>query len=107
MAYPASLDSLSTSRADSTLMATTHAADHNAVNDALMRTQAELGLDPSGSASTVRARLDSIQPVSPSVYTISNHTVLRALNEGSYVMDDLAHLLGTLVTDLKARGIIG
>lgn len=107
MAYPASLDNLPVNRSDSTLMATTHAADHNSVNDSVNKMQAELGLDPSGAAATVRARLDTIQPASPPVYTITNPVVARALNEGAYTMDDLAHVLGTVVADLKARGIFG
>lgn len=58
--YPTSLDSLSTSSTDSTTSATTHPALHNDANDAINKIEAELGVDPSGASSSVRARLDEL-----------------------------------------------
>jgi len=55
--YPATLDSLSTSSANSTPSENTHPALHNDANDAINKIEAELGTTPSGSHSTVKARI--------------------------------------------------
>lgn len=55
--YPTTLDSLSTSSADSTPSATNHPALHNDANDAINKIEAELGTTPSASHSTVKDRL--------------------------------------------------
>jgi parallel beta-helix repeat protein len=57
--YPNSLDSFATNRADGTAMATTHKTDHNEVNDAINKIEAELGVLPKGAYASVRARLDA------------------------------------------------
>lgn len=113
MAYPSSLDNLVTNYSDSTPAATTHAAAHDAADTAINAVQAELGLLPKGSYASVRARLDAydvkfaqIQSVT-NPYTISNNTTRRSIDVSSYTMDQLAQLVGTLVGDLKIRGILG
>jgi hypothetical protein len=58
--YPGGLDSFATNRADATSMATTHKDDHNNANDAINKIEAELGINPSASYSTVLARLDAL-----------------------------------------------
>ncbi len=58
--YPTALDSLPTSSANSTSSFDTHPALHNDVNSAVNAVQSELGLSPSGSHATVKARLDNI-----------------------------------------------
>lgn len=55
--YPGSIDGFSTKVDDITTVA---AADVNDLQDAMVATQGELGLDPAGSEATVRARLDKI-----------------------------------------------
>lgn len=64
--YPATLDAFATNRTDATVMATTHALDHNNENDAINKIEAELGINPSGSYSTVLARLDGLATLVPS-----------------------------------------
>jgi hypothetical protein len=106
--YPGALDVFVTTRADGTPMATTHAQDHDNENDAINKIEAELGVNPRGGSATVRARLDVIQPPSPSAYTLTNApAALRTLNFNAYTMDNVAAALMTLISDLKARGIVG
>lgn len=40
-------------------------------------------------------------------YTIANHTDDRALNETTDTLVQVANVLGTLLKDLQAKGIIG
>lgn len=58
--YPGTLDSLPTTRGDATVSLTTHAEDHNDVNDAVNKIEAELGVNPSGADVTVAARLAAL-----------------------------------------------
>jgi hypothetical protein len=55
--YPTALDTFATDKADSTVMATDHAAHHNSLADAINKIEAELGTSPSATYSTVTARL--------------------------------------------------
>ena len=59
--YPGSLDSFATNRSDATVLPTTHAADHNNVNDALNKIEAELGVNPSASYASVNARVVAME----------------------------------------------
>lgn len=68
-AYPGALDALNTSLTDGTdagddtpgsTAVGTHAAHHNNLADAINKIEAELGIAPSDSYDTVRARLDAI-----------------------------------------------
>lgn len=59
-AYPGALDSLPTSSANDTASLDTHPALHNDANAAINAVQTELGTTPSGTRSTVKARLESI-----------------------------------------------
>jgi hypothetical protein len=61
--YPTSLDTFATNKADATTMATDHATHHNDLADAVNKVEAELGTDPSGASSTVKARLDAAAAV--------------------------------------------
>jgi hypothetical protein len=105
--YPGALDSFATNRTDATVMTGTHPADHNNENDAINKIEAELGVNPSGASATVVARLNIIHPPSPAAYTISNPVVRRTVDVSAYTMDQLAALIGTLIADLQARGIVG
>jgi hypothetical protein len=133
--YPGSLDNFATNRADATTMATTHKDDHNNANDAINKIEAELGTSPSGASATVAARFAVIQDtsdaytvtgqstrtISANAYTVSNVTTDRTYNANSYTTDELADVLGTLISDfvevrnmlltlvddLQDRGIIG
>lgn len=40
-------------------------------------------------------------------YTLTNHTNDRALNESADTLAQVANVLGTLITDLKAKGLLG
>lgn len=104
--YPTGLDSFATTRADSTVTATTHAADHNNANDALNKIEAELGINPSGADATVAVRLGVIQNGAPD-YTTTNVTTTRSMDANSATQDTIADVLGTLINDLIAKGILG
>lgn len=59
-AYPGGLDSFATNKADATTTPTDHPTHHNDLADAVNKIEAELGVDPAGSAATVVARLNAI-----------------------------------------------
>lgn len=83
--YPAELDSLSTSSSNSTKNENTHPALHNDANDAINKIEAELGINPSGSAPTVKALLVEIQTgVANSQPLDSDLTAIAALSTSSY-----------------------
>ena len=56
--YPAALDTLATNKTDATPSTTDHAAHHNDLADAINKIEAELGVDPSGSYTSVVNRLN-------------------------------------------------
>lgn len=58
--YPSALDSLATNKTNSTTTPSDHPAHHNDMADAINKIEAELGIDPSGALSTVKARLDAL-----------------------------------------------
>lgn len=107
MAYPNSLDSLSTTKADNTTMQGDHAAHHDALAAAVNAIEAELGILPKGGDASVRARLDKLNPSAPAAYTISNYTTKRTLNGSSFTLGDVMDVLCTTIADLKVRGIVG
>ena len=43
---------------------------------------------------------------SPDVYTVSNLTLDRTYDANSTTLDEVADVLGTLITDLKNKGVI-
>lgn len=57
-------------------------------------------------ASGIVARLNQIQDTSD-VYTITNVSTDRSYNADLYTWDEIVDVLGTLIQDLKDRGIIG
>jgi len=59
--YPGAVDSLTNPAAGDALNSPSHAAQHANANDAIEAVQTELGTTPSGSESTVAARLDKIE----------------------------------------------
>lgn len=59
--YPAEVDALSTTNANSTTAHDTHPALHNDANDAINKIETELGTEPSGAQATVRARLEAAE----------------------------------------------
>lgn len=61
--YPGGLDGFATSRTDATASASNHAGDHNNLADAVNKIEAELGIHPSSSGSTLAARLASTLPI--------------------------------------------
>lgn len=69
--YPANLDTFVTTRADGTPLTTTHASDHDLVNDAINKIEAELGVNPRGVYSSLAARLSYVMQNTPTVdYTL-------------------------------------
>lgn len=58
--YPAALDSFTNPTSGVHQDVVPHAQQHTDINDAMEAVQAELGTTPSGSRSTVKARLDSM-----------------------------------------------
>lgn len=105
--YPAGLDSFPTTRTNTTAQTDTHPADHNDANDAINKIEAELGTDPAGAQATVRARLDVIQPAAPSAYTLTGVNADRAIDVDATTLNELLNVVGTLIQDLQARGIVG
>lgn len=85
-AFPGGLDNFATNRTDGTAMVTTHPADHNDANDALNKIEAELGINPSGSYSTVLARLDALT-TSIAATTQSGTTYTLALADAGTVVE--------------------
>ena len=104
--YPTAIDDFVTNRTGSDSK-TGHAAVHNDLADAIEKIEGELGINPSGTQATVRARLDQLQPAAPLVYTVANYVTDRSYDANSYTMDELADVLGTLISDLQTRGVIG
>lgn len=58
--YPITLDAFPINRNDATVMATTHAADHNNENDAINKIEAELGINPKGTFTSLTERLSTV-----------------------------------------------
>lgn len=79
--YPTALDNFPTTRDDNTPMATNHAADHDNVNDAINKIEAELGINPSGSAATVADRLSVLEIVPFSIHGGNYTLVLNDLGK--------------------------
>ncbi len=67
--YPGGYDAFSNPTSTDNLDSVTvpHAAQHGNANDAIEAIEAELGLNPSGSQATVRARIDGIEAVTGSL----------------------------------------
>lgn len=59
--YPGALDDFADPTPTSRQNAPSHAGQHKNVNDAIEAVEAELGTDPSGTESTVKARLEKIE----------------------------------------------
>ena len=78
-AYPGALDNFSevspTNLGDSDSTGRTHSERHDDVEAAVEAVETELGVNPSGSYSTVRARLDYLaaQPLGPSLWLSQNY----------------------------------
>ena len=79
--YPASLDTFTNPTSTDTLNSITvpHASQHDNLNDAVLAIETELGVAPSGSAATVKDRLDAINP-SAGTLTASASTTASAAN---------------------------
>ena len=69
--YPGALDTLTNPTSTDTLASVPHDQQHANANDAIEAIEAELGLNPKGSAATVKARLDAINPASGQVQATS------------------------------------
>lgn len=67
--YPAAFDAFSNPTSSDNLdsISVPHAAQHTNVNDAVEAIQAELGLDPAGGYTTVRARLEATEQLTGSL----------------------------------------
>ena len=105
-AYPAGLDAFPTNRTNTTAQSTTHPTDHNDANDAVNKIEAELGTNPSAAFATVTARLAAIQDATD-VYTLTGVDADRVINVDSTTLNELLNVVGTLIQDLKDRGIVG
>jgi hypothetical protein len=104
--YPVTLDNFATTRADATPNATTQAADHNNYADAINKIEAELGTAPSAAHATVTARFAAIQDATD-VYSLTGVDADRTINVDSTTLNELLNVVGTLIQDLKDRGIVG
>lgn len=69
--YPAILDNFVTTRTDATPLGTTHAVDHDDLNDAINKIEAELGVNPKGVFASLSERLSIVMQNTPTVdYTL-------------------------------------
>ena len=82
--YPGALDSLATNKANATAHVNEHPAHHNDLADAVNKIEAELGTDPSGTYSTVKARLDDLATATLNTQTGTTYTLVLA-DAGKYV----------------------
>lgn len=57
--------------------------------------------------SEVLVALNQLLPESPAAYTPTNVTTDRAFDADTVAVAELADIVGTLIADLQARGIIG
>jgi hypothetical protein len=109
--FPAGLVSsaqLPATRSNADAQLNSHPADHNTLAQEVIAIEAELGINPRGAQTSVRARLDAIQPGAPSAYTLTNTpTADRSIDYNSTNMAEMLAVLMTLIVDLKARGIVG
>lgn len=102
--YPGGLDSLSNPSAGSAQTSPSHAGQHTNANDAIEAIQGELGTDPSGSAATVRARLEGIE---------AGTRLAAGGVSAAQLAPDVLGRLGNALTDaetllrLAAIGIVG
>lgn len=85
MAFPSTLETLNTSRADNTLMATTHPADHNNVNRIVNALQVKSGVDGSAVNTTFDFKLGEISGGDKALgksasQTITNKTIAGGSN---------------------------
>lgn len=83
-AYPGSIDTLATNKADATTTATDHAAHHNNMADAINKVEGELGTDPSGSFATVAARFASESNVRKTADEANTTTTLANVAEMAF-----------------------
>lgn len=91
--YPGSLDAFTTIASDKktsdSVGGRTHRDMHNDLGDAVEAVQAELGTDPAGSFSTVKARLDALvaYAAKTSAYTatVADHTL--NVTSGTFTLD--------------------
>ena len=91
--YPSSLDTFDTIASDKktsdTVGGRTHRQMHNDLGDAIEAVQTELGTDPAGIYSTVKARLDALvaYAVKTSAYTatVADHTL--NVTSGTFTLD--------------------
>ena len=91
--YPGSLDSFDTIASDKktsdAVGGRTHRAMHNDLGDAIESVQTELGTDPAGTFSTVKARLDQLvaYAAKTSAYTatVADHTL--NVTSGTFTLD--------------------
>lgn len=97
---------LPTNRTDATVQAANHIADHTQLAQEVIAIEGELGIDPSGTYATVKARLDAIQNQT-NVYTVANGSTDRAIDVNTTTIGELLNVVATLIADLQARHIIG
>lgn len=96
--YPGGLDSWPTDKTNATLTVDDHAPIHNDLADAINKIEAELGIEPSGTAATVKARLDAI------------YDVIARTNEPATPGSNLLRVYGRLIAGramLKGKGPSG
>lgn len=79
--YPTALDTFATNKTDATATAGDHAAAHNDNASAINNIEAELGINPSGTFSTVVARLAATQTVRKTADQTQGTTTLTNVSE--------------------------
>ena len=107
--YPGALDSLTNPSAGDALTSPSHSAQHANANDAIEAIETELGTTPSGSESTVAARLDKIEDGTRLAANSVGATQLAdsavdtaAIQDGAVTAAKLARQPGNLLTENQA-----
>ena len=95
--YPGAIDNYTNPSSSEPMNAPSHAGQHANANDAVEAIETELGTDPSGSAATVKARLDGIEDGS----RIGSVAMLKSL------IDAKGDLLAGTANDTVARLPVG
>ncbi len=103
--YPGALDNLALGDAPTNLIG----PDVEDLKDAVNKIEATLGVNPQGASATVAARflVGQMTGSLSAAYTVTNVTTDRTFNADAATLNELADVVGTLIADLKARGVIG
>jgi len=79
----------------------------NGFNSHVSGNTASGGVSIGDDATTAIAFYGHATGAAQTAFTVTNHTDDRALNESADTLAQVANVLGTLINDLKAKGLLG